>query len=68
MSLKPTPPHDAKNRYLNDKKPGVTKKTFKNYRTMTRQFCDWLDGQGITDLTTSIARLSSDLRNTACRT
>jgi integrase len=51
MSLKPTPPHDAKNRYLNDKKPGVTNKTLKNYRTTTRQFCDWLDGQGITDLT-----------------
>ncbi|WEL27341.1 tyrosine-type recombinase/integrase [Haloferax volcanii] len=50
MSLKPTPPHDAKNRYLNDKKPGVTKKTLKNYRTTTRQFCNWLDEQGITNL------------------
>jgi site-specific recombinase XerD len=50
MSLKPTPPHDAKNRYLNDKKSGVIKKTLKNYRTTTRQFCDWLDEQDITDL------------------
>ncbi|WP_436347079.1 tyrosine-type recombinase/integrase [Natronorubrum sp. FCH18a] len=50
MSLKPTPPHEAKNRFLNDKKPGVTKKTIKNYRTTLRQFCDWLDEQNLTDL------------------
>lgn len=51
MSLKPTPPHEAKNRFLKDKQPGVTKKTLKNYRTAIRQFCDWLEGEGITDLT-----------------
>jgi len=44
MSLKPTPPHEAKNRFLNDKKSDVTRKTLKNYRTSLRQFCDWLDG------------------------
>jgi integrase len=50
MSLKPTPPHEAKNRFLNDKKPGVTRKTLKNYRTSLRQFCDWLDDQQLTNL------------------
>jgi site-specific recombinase XerD len=50
MALKPTPPHDAKNRFLNDKKPGVTHKTLKNYRTCLRQFCDWLDEQGVSNL------------------
>lgn len=50
MSLKSTPPHEAKSRFLKDKKPGVTKKTIKNYRTSLRQFCDWLEGKGILDL------------------
>jgi len=50
MSLKPTPPHKAKNRFLNDEKPGVTRKTLKNYRTCLRQFCDWLDDQQLTNL------------------
>lgn len=47
MSLKPTPPHDAKNRFLKDKRPGVTKKTLKNYRTTLNQFCDWLENDGV---------------------
>lgn len=51
MSLKPTPPHEAKNRFLKDKQPGVTQKTLKNYRTSLRQFCDWLEGEGVTVLT-----------------
>lgn len=51
MSLKPTPPHDAMNRFLTDKEPGVTNKTLKNYRTTLRQFCNWLNEEGITDLT-----------------
>lgn len=38
------------NRFLKDKKPGVTKKTLKNYRTSLRQFCNWLDDQDITNL------------------
>jgi site-specific recombinase XerD len=50
MTLKPTPPHEAKNRFLNDKKPSVTRKTIKNYRTCLRQFCDWLEGQQLTAL------------------
>jgi len=50
MTLKPTPPHEAKNRFLNDKKPSVTRKTIKNYRTCLRQFCDWLEGQQLTTL------------------
>lgn len=49
MVLKPTPPHDAKNRFLKDKQPGVTKKALENYRTTLRQFCDWLDGQHVRD-------------------
>ena len=50
MTLKPTPPHEAKNRFLKDKQPGVTHKTLKNYRTTLRQFCDWLDEQQVTNL------------------
>lgn len=50
MSLKPTPPHEAMNRFLKDKKPSVTKKTLKNYRTSLRQFCNWLNEQSVTDL------------------
>ena len=50
MALKPTPPHEAKNRFLKDKKPGVTRKTLKNYRTTLNQFCDWLDGEGVTNM------------------
>ncbi|WP_410766423.1 tyrosine-type recombinase/integrase [Haloferax sp. DFSO60] len=50
MSLKTTPPHEAKNRFLKDKNPGVTEKTLKNYRTCLRQFCDWLDDQRVTNL------------------
>jgi site-specific recombinase XerD len=48
--MKPTPPHEAKNRFLKDKQPGVTKKTLKNYQTSLRQFCDWLEEERITNL------------------
>ncbi|MFC7202817.1 tyrosine-type recombinase/integrase [Haloferax namakaokahaiae] len=50
MALKATPPHEAKNRFLKDKEPGVTRKTLKNYRTSLRQFCNWLDEQGVQTL------------------
>ena len=50
MALKATPPHEAKNRFLKDKGPGVTRKTLKNYRTSLRQFCNWLDEQGVQTL------------------
>ncbi|KTG30573.1 tyrosine-type recombinase/integrase [Haloferax profundi] len=50
MALKATPPHEAKNRFLKDKEPGVTRKTLKNYRTSLRQFCNWLDEQGVKTL------------------
>ncbi|SEL16741.1 tyrosine-type recombinase/integrase [Haloferax larsenii] len=50
MALKPTPPHEAMNRFLKDKKPGVTHKTLKNYRTTLRQFCDWLDTRNVTNI------------------
>lgn len=50
MSLKPTPPHEAKNRFLKDKKGSVTRKTVKNYRTTLNQFCDWLGGQQLSNL------------------
>jgi integrase len=38
------------NRYLKDKKPSVTKKTLKNYRTSLRQFCNWLNEQGVLNM------------------
>ncbi|WP_226040201.1 site-specific integrase [Natrinema sp. DC36] len=50
MALKPTPPHEAKNRFLKDKQPSVTRKTLKNYRTSIRQFCDWLEDERVRDL------------------
>ncbi|WP_336037438.1 tyrosine-type recombinase/integrase [Halobacterium yunchengense] len=50
MNLKPTPPADAKNRYLKDKKHSVTRKTLYNYDTTLTQFCEWLHEEGIDDL------------------
>lgn len=50
MRLKQTPPEDAKNRYLKDKKPHVSKKTLSNYTTALNMFCKWLHSEGITDL------------------
>ncbi|WP_436910103.1 tyrosine-type recombinase/integrase [Halosimplex marinum] len=50
MPLKQTPPEDAKNRYLKDKKHSVTRKTIYNYDTTLTQFCDWLDDRNISDL------------------
>jgi integrase len=50
MRLKQTPPHEAMNRYLKDKKAEVSDKTIYNYGTTLRQFCDWLTDYGTNDL------------------
>jgi integrase len=50
MALKATPPHDAMNRYLKEKRPEITDKTHYNYSTTLRLFCDWLVENGVTDL------------------
>lgn len=50
MELKPTPPRDAMNRYLKEKRAHVTDKTLYNYSTATGQFVDWLEDNGHTDL------------------
>ena len=58
MRTKKTPPRDAANRYLTEKKPSVTEKTLYNYTTTLEQFCDWLvDERNINDL----RRLDSDM-------
>lgn len=43
MHLKQTPPSEAKNRYLTDKRPTVTDKTLYNYDTSLTILCEWLD-------------------------
>ena len=50
MKLKPTPPKDAVNRYLRDVEGHITDKTHYNYSTSLRQFLDWCDEKGITDM------------------
>ena len=50
MELKPIPPHDAKTRYLKEKRSHVTDKTLYNYDTATSQFVDWLTDNGYTEL------------------
>ena len=50
MELKPTPPHDAKNRYLKEKAAHVTEKTHYNYSTAMRQFIGWLAENGYDDM------------------
>ena len=50
MNLKKTPPHEAKNRYLTDRKTELSSKTLYNYKTSIGMFCDWLNEQGIHDL------------------
>jgi integrase len=50
MELKPTPPHDAKQRYLKEKATHVTEKTHYNYSTTMRQFSEWLAENGYGDL------------------
>lgn len=55
--MNPTPPHEAKNRYLKDKSTDVTNSTLSNYKTTLNLFCDFLNEQaGIKMLNT----LSSD--------
>jgi integrase len=50
VRTKPTPPDEAKTRYLNDKRTSVSDKTIYNYRTTLTQFCEWLTENGVTDL------------------
>jgi site-specific recombinase XerD len=46
MALKPTPPEDAKTRYLKDRTPEITEKTLYNYETTLRKFTEWLLSEG----------------------
>jgi len=46
MELKPTPPEDAKKRYLKEKRTYVSDKTLYNYTTALDQFVDWLIDNG----------------------
>ena len=50
MEIKPTPPHDAKNRYLKKKRSHVSEKTLKNYTTALKRFLEFLDERGIDDM------------------
>jgi len=50
MDLKPTPPTDAKTRFLNKKRSHVTDKTIHNYDATLRQFLDFLDSEGTADM------------------
>lgn len=50
MYLKQTPPSEAKNRYLTDKRPSVTDKTLYNYDTTITLFCEWLEAKNVRDL------------------
>lgn len=50
MQLKPTPPHDAKARYLKKKQTHVSDKTYYNYDTALKRFLEYLDERGITNM------------------
>ena len=50
MELKPTPPRDARNRYLNKKQTHVTEKTIYNYDTALKRFIEFLDSEGTADM------------------
>jgi integrase len=50
MNLKPTPPHDAKQRYLKKKKAHVSDKTIYNYNTALKRFLEFLDERKITNM------------------
>lgn len=50
MKLKPTPPRDAVQRYLRERKGDITEKTHYNYTTTLNQFLNWCDENGITDM------------------
>lgn len=47
-----TPPYDAMNRYLKDKRMEVTKSTIANYRSTLKLYCGWLSDNGIKYLDT----------------
>ena len=52
-TLKATPPHEAKNRYLKDKSTDVTDSILSNYETTLYVFCEWLtDEAGMDTLNT----------------
>lgn len=50
MELKPTPPRDAKSRYLTRKEAHVSEKTRYNYNTALKRFLEYLDTQNIEEL------------------
>lgn len=50
MELKPTPPHDAKQRYLKKKRSHVSDKTLYNYTTALKRFLEFLDERKIDDM------------------
>jgi len=50
MQTKPTPPEDAKNRYLKVKAPHVTEKTLYNYKTTLTRLLEYLDEQSIENM------------------
>jgi integrase len=50
MELKPTPPHDAKKRYLKKKKSHVSDKTYYNYNTTLKRLLEFLDERKIDDM------------------
>ena len=50
MELKPTPPRDARTRYLNKKKTHVTEKTIYNYDTALKRLIEFLDNEGTADM------------------
>lgn len=50
MELKPTPPHDAKQRYLKKKEAHVSEKTIYNYDTALKRFLEFLNERGIDNM------------------
>ncbi|QLG60503.1 tyrosine-type recombinase/integrase [Halorarum salinum] len=50
MELKPTPPRDAKSRYLTRKEAHVSEKTLYNYNTALKRFLEYLATQNIEDM------------------
>ena len=50
MELKPTPPHDAKQRYLKKKQAHVSDKTYYNYNTALKRLLEFLDERNIDDM------------------
>lgn len=50
MHQKPTPPEDAKSRYLKKKQSHVSDKTYYNYKTALTRFLEFLDERGIDNM------------------